>query len=195
MSATGELGIRLAAITEQAHQDPSSAWDLARADEAGASADPRTQVAADPSAQVAAESQARVAAVMIGVALAALDEYEAFVCGRITEPMPAPPGDQESDYRRWLGMAIGRLETARCILDEAALDAVDHTRVRMLAREAARLAYDTVQDLIVPVSGAGAGSDRLTEAAGVMLRLWAHPLGAGGDQFSRQVARERLQLA
>lgn len=179
MSPSPELRTRLQAITAQSRRDPASAWDLAHDGEPGSPA----------------AAQAGVAAAMLGAALAALDEYEEFVRGRITEPVPAPPGDQETDYRRWLGMAIGRLETADCILEEAALDAADETRARMLAREVTRLAYETAQDLLVHVSGAGAAGERMTAAASVMLRLWADPLGAADDQFSRQVARERLQLA
>lgn len=137
---------------------------------------------------------ARLAAVMIGAALAITDDYEAFVRSRITEPAPAPPGDPETDHRRRLGIALGKLETARCILDEAARDGADTTQLWALAREATRLAYATVQDVILPVAAALPDAARLLSTAGETVSLWAHPVAVQDDQATRQLARERLAL-
>ena len=139
--------------------------------------------------------RARIAAVMLGAALAALDDYEALVRARITDGAPAAAGDQETDYRRWLGMAIGRIETAQCILDEAAIGADDPTKVWMLSREVTRLAYDTVQELIVHRARSMQDGDRLASTVTTMVMLWGNQSGALDDQVSRRIACERLGLA
>jgi methionine synthase II (cobalamin-independent) len=130
--------------------------------------------------------QARIATVMLGAALAALDDDEAFVRACDTESAP--------DHRRWLGIAIGRIETAGCILGEAALAGDDPAGLWILSREVSRLAYTTVQDLIVHSGAAQAASGRLARTVSTMVTLWGHPLGALDDEVSRRLARERLGL-
>ena len=161
----GEFGRELFELTALAREDPTTA--------AGLVDGPNVQ--------------ARLAALMLGAALAAVDEYEAFVRSRITAPVPAAAGELETDRRRWLGVAIGRLETARCIL--LALEPEPEAQLWALAREASRLAYTTVQDLIPVAAGAGAG---LASTVGVMATLWGDESGAEEDQVLRRLARERL---
>lgn len=173
-----DLALCLQVTTAVATGCPFTAWQLAGADRDA------------PDAVV----QARIAAVALGAALGALDDFEAFVRARVAEPVPAPPDDPESDYRRWLGTGMAQLETARLVLDAAAR-ADEATRLRNLSREAARMAYVTVQDLLVHVAGSRPDLDRLAATAAAMRVLWSHPLGADDDRFSRQIARERLQIA
>lgn len=172
------LDTSLRVLTTLARGCPSSAWHLA-------------QSGGEP---VDAVVQARLAAVMLGGALAAVDDYDAFVRSRIGEPAPAPSGDQETDLRRRLGMAIGRLETAQCILDEAALLAEDPNLLWLLSREVACIAYRTIQELILPVAGSIPDTERLTHNVAAMVTLWSHPACALDDQVSRSLARERLGL-
>lgn len=175
----GDLANDLAVLTELSRGCPMTAWQVAQADGQAEEAVVR----------------ARLAAVMLGAAHAVLDEYEAFVRSRVSSDGPAPAADPETDYRRWLGMGIGHLETAHCILDEAARRPDDHIGLAMLAREVIRLAYDTGQDLIFHVAGSCPDRDRLIATVSAMLSLWGHPLGVGDDRLSRRVARQRLQLA
>jgi hypothetical protein len=182
-----ELERQLDELTALAREDPAAAQLKAR--QVGDDAGPKAQQGPGDDAGL----QARLAALMLGAALAALDEYEAFVRSRIAEPAPAAPGDLETDRRRRLGIAIGKLETARYILSEAALDPDPDTRLWVLSREAARLAYTTVQDLIVQSSGVGSDTERLTAAVSLMVALWKHPAAVLEDQVLRQLARERLE--
>jgi hypothetical protein len=173
-----DLDPSLRVLTTLARGCPSSAWHLAQSGE-------------EP---VDAVVQARLAAVMLGGALAAVDDYDAFVRSRISEPVPAPSGDQETDLRRRLGMAIGRLETAQCILDEAALLAEDPNLLGALSKEVTRMAYATIQELVLPVAGSTRDTERLTRNVAAMVTLWSHPTCAPDDQVSRSLARERLGL-
>jgi len=171
----GELAPRLDELTRLAREDPAAAHQAVQ--ETG----------------LDTGMQAELAALMLGAALAALDDYEAFVRSRITEPAPAAAGDPETDRRRWLGIAIGKLETARHILSEAALALDRETELWVLSRQAARLAYTTVQDLLVPAGGSGTDSQRLDASLDLMVTLWGHPAGADEDQALRRLAAERLQ--
>jgi hypothetical protein len=184
---TAELKRQLDELTALAREDPAAAHRQApqHGDDAG------LHVQQDLGDD--ADVQARLAALMLGAALAALDDYEALVRSRITEPAPAAPGDLETDRRRWLGIAIGKLETARYILTEAALESESGTRRWVVAREAARLSYTTMQDLIVRASGINSDRGRFTAAASLIVTLWGHPSGALEDQALRQLARERLE--
>lgn len=177
--ARTDHGTRPAELVTLARRCPRTGWGLAQAP------------ADAPDSALAV----RLAAVTVGTALAALDEYEAFVRSRVTETAPAGPGDYETDERRWMGMAIGRLESAQCILDEAAAGGEDPSMSWILAREATRLAHDTASNLIVHVAGAAPRTERLTGALDVLQLAWSHPLGAQDDQLSRRVARRRLGLA
>lgn len=170
-------------LTDEARARPESAYELASV--GGETGD--------------AAVAARIAAAMLGAALAALDDHDALVRSRVTGSASLPPDDPETDHRRRLGMAIGRLEAASCILDEAVDEPADETRLWMLSREVTRLAYTTVQELILHSGGSirepGPEAGRLGAIVASMTRLWGHPVGALDDAFSRRVARERLRLA
>lgn len=135
--------------------------------------------------------RAHLAAAMLGAALAALEEYDAAVRARVHEPVPAPAGDPETDLRRWLGIAIGRLEAAQCILGE--LPAQPDDRLGVMALEVSRLAFATVAELAAPIAACG-DDGRFAGITAAMTGLWAHPLGAGDDQATRGLARVYLAI-
>jgi hypothetical protein len=129
---------------------------------------------------------------MLDAACDALAAYEELVRARVDAqahpPGPAAAGDLETDFRRWMGAAIGHLETAGLVLDDAVARGED-ALAWALAREAARLAHETLLQLVSHAPGA---SDALRRAAERALATWSDPSGADEDQVLRRIARERL---
>jgi hypothetical protein len=172
--------------------DPTGRWEatMHKARERPLQAGRHAAEAADPGASDAVR-RAHLAAAMLGAALAALHEYDAAVRGRVHEPVPAPAGDPETDLRRWLGIAIGRLEAAQCILGE--LPGQPDDRLGVLALEVSHLAFATVAELAAPMAACG-DDGRFAGIMAAMTELWAHPLGARDDQVRRSLARAYLAI-
>lgn len=146
-------------LAELARDDVGAAWDACRA-------------------RPALGREAGLAALTIGAASAAAHEYESRMRteeGRVLDP----------DYQRRLGVALGRIETAECILEESA---EDDAGLRTVAREAFMLAYAALHDLVGHAAGSGARSERALHAV----------LATAGDSMrseesdARQLALERL---
>lgn len=156
--------------------------------------------------------QAELSAVMIGAALAATEEYESFMRGKTTARPPVGPRLLDPDYQRWLGAALGRIEAADCILTESAEQYMaicarakagggqftreEDLRLNMVTREAFKLAYSAVHDIVVHTAGSSAlrAGERIDRVMRDMLMAWGHLASVVEDAIARDLARERLGI-
>jgi 3-hydroxy-9,10-secoandrosta-1,3,5(10)-triene-9,17-dione monooxygenase len=154
--------------------------------------------------------QAELSAVMIGAALAATEQYEQFIREKATPRPPIGPRLHDPDYQRWLGAAIGRIETADCILTEAAEEYMqiceraksggaqfareEDLQLNMVTREAFKLAYSAVHDIVVHTGGSSAlaAGERIERVMRDMLMAWGHLASVVEDSIARELARETL---
>jgi hypothetical protein len=89
----------------------------------------------------------------------------------------------DPDEQRRLGVALGRIETAECILEDAG---EDEARLRAISGEAFALAYAAAHDLARQGSG-----PRATEALEALLATGAEHARAE-EAHARELAFERL---
>jgi 3-hydroxy-9,10-secoandrosta-1,3,5(10)-triene-9,17-dione monooxygenase len=115
--------------------------------------------------------QVELAALMIGAAKAAVEELEQTMLTRNTQAPPIVLRADNPDYQRWLGTAIGRLGTAeftmlkvgeewmelarRNVEDGIAFGYEEDLRLNTIAREAFRIPWDVMQDVVLAAGSSG----------------------------------------
>jgi 3-hydroxy-9,10-secoandrosta-1,3,5(10)-triene-9,17-dione monooxygenase len=152
--------------------------------------------------------QAQLTAVVVGAAMAAVDEYERLVRSEQVPLPPLGPRRLDPDYQRWLGAAIGRVTAAELLLDEVAGQYAEacagietgepfsreaDLRLTMMGREAARLARSAV-DEIVRTAGARQQREPIERIAHDLLTGWSRPELPAEEDVARRLAGERLGL-
>jgi 3-hydroxy-9,10-secoandrosta-1,3,5(10)-triene-9,17-dione monooxygenase len=155
--------------------------------------------------------QAQQTAVLVGGAVAAVDEYERLVRTEQTPLPPRNPRRLDPDYQRWLGTAIGRVTAAELLLEEVAEQYVEacagiergepfsreaDLRLTAMAREAAKLARSAVDDVVVRTAGSGAmqPGERIERITRDLPAGLSHPAIPADEDVARRLARERLGL-
>jgi 3-hydroxy-9,10-secoandrosta-1,3,5(10)-triene-9,17-dione monooxygenase len=153
-----------------------------------------------------------LAAIMIGAARGALDEYEEILRTRKTQRPPIVTRNEDPDYQRWYGLAVGRVGAAEAILLQVAEqwheacrrsveDGVPFTReedlrLNMVAREALTLAWEAMQGEIFRTAGSSAAraGERIERIFRDMSIGWGHFGQIVRDWTAREWAREHFGL-
>ena len=153
-----------------------------------------------------------LAAIMIGAAKGALDEYEQLLRTRKTQRPPIVTRNQDPDYQRWYGLAVGRVGAAEAILLQVAEqwheacrrsveDGVPFTReedlrLNMVAREALTLAWEAMQGQIFRTAGSSAAraGQRIERIFRDMSIGWGHFGQIVRDWTAREWSREHFGL-
>lgn len=134
-----------------------------------------------------------MAALVVGGALGALDEYERLARVRTTTGRPPLiPRTQDGDYQRWFARAAARLNAADGITRHGAELWMEHARraagggepfsaaedamLDMMAFEAIRLAWNTLQDTLFSTAGSSAArnGERLERCFRDVAQAWGH---------------------
>src|SRR5262249_3235268 len=119
--------------------------------------------------------QSELAALMVCGLKGALDEYERILVARKTQRPPIVLRPHDPDYHSWFGLALGQTAAAETMLPGAAeqymalcrrpVDAgmpfsrEDDLRLNVIAREALRLAWETMHGQIFKTAGTSAAKD------------------------------------
>jgi 3-hydroxy-9,10-secoandrosta-1,3,5(10)-triene-9,17-dione monooxygenase len=156
--------------------------------------------------------QTELAAMMVGGLKGALAEYEAILMERKTQRPPIVPRYQDPDYQRWFGLAMGQAAAAetmllggaeqymalcrRIVAEDRPFTREDDLRLNIVAREALRLAWETMHGQIFKTAGSSAAKDgeRLQRIYRDMSMDWGHFGTLAGDWAARELAREHLGL-
>ena len=156
--------------------------------------------------------QAELAALMVGGLKGAVDEYEGLVTTRRTQRPPIVLRSHDPDYQRWFGLMLGQAAAAEAMLIQCAEQYMelcgrtletgepftreDDLRLNVIAREAVRLAWETMHGLVFRTAGSSAAKDgeRLQRIFRDMAMDWGHFGTIVGDWAARELAREHLGL-
>jgi 3-hydroxy-9,10-secoandrosta-1,3,5(10)-triene-9,17-dione monooxygenase len=151
--------------------------------------------------------------VFIGGAFGALDEYERLLFERKTagDAGRAPAARvHDPDYQRWYGLATARLNSAQAIIIGAAeqwmelcrraadggepFTTADDMMINMMCREATRLAWSTVQEIIYRTAGTSAAmnGERLERSYRDLSQAWGHVNMIIEDTMARAWAAKKL---
>jgi len=154
--------------------------------------------------------QLELSALMIGAARGALDEYQAIVTTKRTQRPPTRMRAEDPDYQRWFGASIGKLATAEAAILNAADQWTELARrnveedagfsreadmtLNFIAREAMRMAWDTMQEHLIRTAGSSALRDgeRLQRIYRDMTMGHGHFASLFGDVVSRTLGQYRL---
>jgi 3-hydroxy-9,10-secoandrosta-1,3,5(10)-triene-9,17-dione monooxygenase len=151
------------------------------------------------------------ASVVIGMAKGALDAYE-LQLARNTAMPPIVPRREDPDFQRWFGTASARIDAAETMLLGAARHFMDvcarveegvafsveeDLRIAMIAREALRLAWETISDDVIRTGGTSGLLDgqRMQRIVRDMVTAWSHQYNLMADAQARQFARAKLGIA
>jgi 3-hydroxy-9,10-secoandrosta-1,3,5(10)-triene-9,17-dione monooxygenase len=156
--------------------------------------------------------QTELAALMIGGLKGALVEYEAIMTTRKTQRPPIVSRHLDPDYQRWFGLALGQAAAAEAMLLQGATQYMelchrivdegrpftreDDLRLNIVAREALRLAWETMHGQLFKTAGTSAAKDgeRMQRIYRDMSMDWGHFGTLAGDWAARELAKEHLGL-
>lgn len=151
-----------------------------------------------------------MAALMTGMALGALDEYETLLATKRTMRPPQIIRAEDPDYQRLYGRAFSKLFAAEALIrqggehhQQACRDQADGSQeftalidleTSALAGEAFTLAWDAVQEIILPGAGTGAIGDgsRIQRIWRDMSTARTHVYVVQIDLYHRDIGQLRL---
>lgn len=151
------------------------------------------------------------AALMAGMALGALDEYEHLMRVRTSVRPPIVTRVDDPDYQRWFGWAIGRLAAAEAAVVQAAeqymeacqenvdggepFDMRQDFRLQSIGRESMWLSWNVMQEIIFRTAGSSAAQDgsRIQRVFRDMAMGWGHLYNVQSDWIARNLAVTELE--
>lgn len=146
-------------------------------------------------------------AIAVGAARGALDEYARIVTTRRATFQPDVMRIDLPDYQRYFGKAAGMIAAAEAVVIRlaeeymetaraCARDGIEYPREKDLlgalaAKEAGRLAWDAMQEIVFRTGGSSAARDgqRLQRYFRDMCTFWSHTAVAMDDFFAAQYAK------
>lgn len=152
------------------------------------------------------------AALVVGMALGALEEYEAIIQAKKTSRPPVVLRMHNAHYQRWLGKATAKLRAAEALVAEAADQYLDACRVgvsgerpftrqvdleiQVLGRESMWLSWEAMQETLFRTAGSAAAEDgqRMQRIWRDMSMAWGHRFNVLVEFIDEDMGRGRLGI-
>lgn len=151
-----------------------------------------------------------IASVAVGIAKAALDEYDVLLRSRRTTMPPITLRSDDPDYQRWFGTAVSRTAVAeaavvhsaqrymelcrRSVQDGVEFSAADDLLLISMNHEAVQLCWDVVQAIVFRTAGSSEtkGGKRLRQLFGDMAMIWSHAFSVRTDFSARELTQAHI---
>lgn len=152
------------------------------------------------------------AALVVGMALGALDEYENIIRSKKTSRPPIVLRMHDADYQRWLGKATAKLRAAEALVAQAADQYLDACRagvsgerpftrdldleIQVLGRQSMWLSWEAMQETLFRTAGSTAAEDgqRMQRIWRDMSMAWGHRFNVLVESIDGDMGRNRLGI-